>query len=113
MTPKTISKLPDLYQQVLILLAALLPPPQQQQQQQLQQQHQQQLKVVRMYGQIFAQSATQKNVRGTTVVRRTVKTLATFVRMTGILARNVKIIGLRINAENVTRKSVGRATKDA
>ena len=109
MTPKTISKLPDLYQQVLILLAALLPP---QQQQQLQQQHQQQLKVVRMYGQIFAQSATQKNVRGTTVVRRTVKTLATFVRMTGILARNVKIIGLRINAENVTRKSVGRATKD-
>ena len=113
MTPKTISKLPDLYQQVLILLAALLPPQQQQQQQQqLQQQHQQQLKVVRMYGQIFAQSATQKNVRGTTVVRRTVKTLATFVRMTGILARNVKMIGLRINAENVTRKSVGRATKD-
>ena len=115
MTPKTISKLPDLYQQVLILLAALLPPPQQQQQQQqqqLQQQHQQQLKVVRMYGQSFAQSATQKNVRGTTVVRRTVKTLATFVRMTGILARNVKMIGLRINAENVTRKSVGRATKD-
>ena len=113
MTPKTISKLPDLYQQVLILLAALLPPQQQQQQQQqLQQQHQQQLKVVRMYGQIFAQSATQKNVRGTTVVRRTVKTLATFVRMTGILARNVEMIGLRINAENVTRKSVGRATKD-
>ena len=109
MTPKTISKLPDLYQQVLILLAALLPPPQQQQ---LQQQQQQQLKVVRMYGQIFAQSATQKNVRGTTVVRRTVKTLATFVRMTGILARNVKTIGLRINAENVTRKSVRRATKD-
>ena len=115
MTPKIISKLPDLYQQVLILLAALLPPQQQQQQQQqqqLQQQHQQQLKVVRMYGQIFAQSATQKNVRGTTVVRRTVKTLATFVRMTGILARNVQMIGLRINAENVPRKSVGRATKD-
>ena len=109
MTPKTISKLPDLYQQVLILLAALLPP---QQQQQLQQQHQQQLKVVRMYGQIFAQSATQKNVRGTTVVRRTVKTLATFVRMTGILARNVKMIGLRINAGNVPLKSVRRATKD-
>ena len=110
MTPKTISKLPDLYQQVLILLAALLPP--QQQQQQLQQQHQQQLKVVRMYGQIFAQSATQKNVRGTTVVRRTVKTLATFVRMTGILARNVKITGLRINARNVPRKNVKRVTKD-
>ena len=113
MTPKTISKLPDLYQQVLILLAALLPPQQQQQQQQqLQQQHQQQLKVVRMYGQIFAQSATQKNVRGTTVVRRTVKTLATFVRMTGILARNVKITGLRINARNVPRKNVKRVTRD-
>ena len=110
MTPKTISKLPDLYQQVLILLAALLPPPQQQQQ--LQQQQQQQLKVVRMYGQIFAQSATQKNVRGTTVVRRTVKTLATFVRMAGLPATIAKMIGLRINAENVTRKSVGRATKD-
>ena len=104
MTPKTISKLPDLYQQVLILLAALLPP----QQQQLQQQHQQQLKVVRMYGQIFAQSATQKNVRGTTVVRRTVKTLATFVRMAGLPATNAKMIGLRINAGNVAPKSVRR-----
>ena len=116
MTPKTISKLPDLYQQVLILLAALLPPQQQQQQQQLQQQHQQQhqqqLKVVRMYGQIFAQSATQKNVRGTTVVRRTVKTLATFVRMAGIPAMSVKITGLRINARNVPRKNVKRVTKD-
>merc|ERR1712051_268862 len=61
-----------------------------------------------MYGQIFAQSATQKNVRGTTVVRRTVKTLATIVRMTGLLARNVKMIGLRINAGNVAPKSVGR-----
>jgi hypothetical protein len=64
-----------------------------------------------MYGQIFAQSATQKSVRGTTVVRRTVKTLATFVRMAGPV-RNAKIIGLRRNAENVPQKSVRRATKD-
>ena len=65
-----------------------------------------------MYGQIFARSATPKSVRGTTVVRRTVRTLATFVRMAGLPVRNAKIIGLRISAGNVPRKSVRRATKD-
>ena len=59
-----------------------------------------------MYGKIFARSATGKSVRGTTVVRRTVRTLATFVTMGGLPAKNAKIDGLRINARNVLRKSV-------
>ena len=66
-----------------------------------------------MYGKIFAQSAMQKSVRGTTVVRRIVKTLAIFARIAGVPpARNARIIGLRINAGNVPRESVRRATKD-